>query len=255
MTSSPPSPRRLFSPTSEAERARVGRRLFWALPAALVIIGVMVLLGPDAESIERKFTPYGEVGPLRLLPEISIDDAEDDRHQRAAVEASAPPAAPEYQIEPEPRSDQALDSAPVSNDVQPDLPHAGESEAELPLTDALSTAADGDASVDMDLPSQTVDSDFIITKLVRPLYPARASTADRARPVITVTAGFFLDSGGEVQALIIQGNDGGPEFATATRQAMEQWEFQPRLRDGVPPAPRWLLVTWRFRSPYRPLSP
>lgn len=254
MTSPPPPPRRLFSPTSEAERARTGRRLFWALPLALAIIGAMVLLGPDAESIERKFTPYGEVGPLRLLPEISIDDAEDARQQRAAVEAAAPPAAPDYQIDPADRSEQARESAPVSSDVQPDMPHVGESDTEPALTE-VAMASDGDATVDMDLPSQTVDSDFIITKLVRPLYPAQASVADRARPVITVTAGFFVDSAGTVQALMIQSNDGGPAFAAAARQAMEQWEFQPRLRDGVPPAPRWLVVTWRFRSPFRPLSP
>ncbi len=111
-------------------------------------------------------------------------------------------------------------------------------------------ASDGDASVDMDLPSQMVDSDFIITRLVRPLYPARASAADRTRPVITVKAAFYLDAAGQVVALIIQSNDGGPEFADAARDAMEKWEFQPRLRDGVPPAPRWLVVTWRFRSPF-----
>lgn len=254
MTDSPSPPRRLFSPTSEAERARTGRRLLWALPVALAFIGILAWLGPDAEEIERKFTPYGDLGPLRLLPEISIDDAEDKMHQRAAMEASPPQAAPEYQIEPEQRSERAEEVAPISDEVQPEVPHTGVSESDQPLTDAI-MAADGDATVDMDLPSQTVDSDFIITRLVRPLYPARATEADRARPVITVTAGFYLDSTGEVQALIIQSNDGGPEFATVARQAMEQWEFQPRLRDGVPPAPRWLLVTWRFRSPFRGLSP
>lgn len=254
MTSPSEPPRRLFSPTSEAERARFGQRIAWALPVALGLIALLVWLGPDAESIERKFTPYGDVGPLRLLPEISIDDDDDDRHQRAALEASPPEAAPEYQVEPEERSERAEETAPKSAEAQPDVPHTGQSEQDQPVSEVV-VAADGDATVDMDLPSQTVDSDFIITRLVRPLYPARASAADRARPVITVTAGFFLDSAGTVQALIIQGNDGGPEFADVAREAMEQWEFKPRLRDGQPPAPRWLVVTWRFRSPYRPLNP
>ncbi len=88
MTRPPEPTRRLLSPTSEAERARVGKRLLWALPVALVLIVVLALLGPGAETIERKFTPYGDAGPLRLMPEISIDDGEADRHQRASAEAA-----------------------------------------------------------------------------------------------------------------------------------------------------------------------
>ncbi|MEZ4388484.1 MAG: N-acetylmuramoyl-L-alanine amidase [Candidatus Krumholzibacteriia bacterium] len=246
-TSEPP--RRLFSPRSEAERARVGRRLLWALPAALLILVILAVLGPDAETIERKFTPYGDAGPLRLMPEISIDDGEMQRHQRAAAEAVPPPAAPDYQIEPDELSADATEVAPRSHDTRSDVAGLDEGLEDRPQTDAK-IASDGDATVDMDLPSQQVDSDFIITRLVRPLYPARATPDDRARPLITVEAAFFLNETGAIVALIIQSNDGGPEFAAAAREAMEQWEFQPRLRDGQPPAPRWLVVTWRFRSPF-----
>lgn len=251
MTDGPrdPSSRRLFSPTSEAERARTGKQLLWALPVALAVLGALIWLGPDAETIERKFTPYGNPGPLRLMPEISIEDDTAPAHQRAAAEATPPPTAPRYAVEPEDHSPEAEEIAPRPADEAAEVSGTGESAAVRPETDAM-VAADGDASVDMDIPSQHADSDFIIRKLVRPLYPARASHEDRLRPVITVVAAFFLDQTGTIEAVMIQSNEGGPEFAAAVREAMEQWEFAPRMRDGQPPAPRWLVVTWHFRSPF-----
>lgn len=239
----------LLSPASLAERAAAARRLWWAIPIALAILILIAWLGPDAETIERKFTPYGDAGPLRIMPEISIEDGSANQYQRAASEATPPPAAPDYQVEPEDLAADAEEPVPPPSDTASEVAGTGESEQDLPESD-VTIASDGNATADLDMPTQTVDSDFIITRLVRPLYPAQASAADRARPVITVTAAFFLDSDGNVTALIIQSNDGGPEFAEAARKAMEEWEFAPRRRDGEPPAPRWLVVTWRFRSPF-----
>jgi TonB family protein len=116
------------------------------------------------------------------------------------------------------------------------------------------TESDGDAAVDMLTPAQFADSDFIPVKIRKPIYPVHANERDRLRPLITVKAAFFLNERGEIVAVTIESNDGGPEFADAVREAMNQWEFRPRLRDGVPPAPRWLVVTWRFRSPFSGLG-
>jgi hypothetical protein len=245
------SPRRLFSPASAEERARAGKRLLWALPVAVGVLLMLALLGPDADTIERKFTPYGATGPLRLMPEISIEDSDDPEHQRAAVQADPPPAAPRYQVEPEDFAPVAEEKAPLHRDETSEITGMGEATSQLEETD-VAIAADGDAAVDMDMPSQQVDSDFIIRKLVRPLYPPGASEADRRKPVVTVQAAFFLNEQAEIVAVMIQSNDGGPEFAAEVQAAMEQWEFEPRLRDGQPPAPRWLVVTWRFRSPFSP---
>ena len=81
---------------------------------------------------------------------------------------------------------------------------------------------------------------------------ALASEADRMKPVITVEVAIFVNEKAEIMGSYVSSNDGGQAFGNAVKNAMEQWEFEPRLRNGEPPAPRWLVVTWRFRSPYAP---
>ncbi len=244
------SPRhdRFVSPASAREHARVGKRLLLALPAALALLGLLILLGPSAEEVERKFTPYGAQGPLRIMPEIAIEDGADPVARQAAREATPPPAAPEYQVEPDDPSPDAQEVMPEPSEEAAEVTDVGVSE-EAPQEVVQTTESEGDASVDMVMPQQTADSDFIIRKLVRPLYPAGLSLQQQRQPVVTVAVGLYLTSDGEVTAMMIQGNDGPPPFEEAVLTAMEQWEFAPRLRDGVPPAPRWLLITWRFRSP------
>ena len=244
---------RLLSPTSAAERARVGKRLLWALPVALALLGILALLGPSADDVERKFTPYGAEGPLRIMPEIAIEEGSDPTQQRARQEVAPPPPAPEYEVEPERDYDDAEEVAPQPTEETAPITDTGR-ESDTPVQEVQTTESDGDAAVDLLMPSQNANSDFIITRLVRPIYPARASEVDRARPLITVKAAFFVNEEGKVVAITIESNDGGPEFAESVRHAMEQWEFRPRLRDGVPPAARWLVVTWRFRSPFRALG-
>jgi outer membrane biosynthesis protein TonB len=242
---------RLFSPASAEERARVGKRLLWALPIAAAVLVLFALLGPDAETIDRKFTPYGARGPLRIMPEISIENRADPVHRRPATETTRPPAAPNYQVEPEDIAPDQEEVTPPPKEETSRVRGTGDTDSDVPESE-VSVAEAGDANVAMDLPTQTADSDFIIRKLVRPLYPAGVSDVDRARPLITVQAAFYLNEKAEIVALIIQSNDGGPEFADEVRQAMERWEFEPRLRDGQSPRPRWLVVTWRFRSPFSP---
>ena len=245
----PENGHRLISPTSVAERARVGKRLLWSLPVALALLGLLALLGPSAEEIERKFTPYGADGPLRIMPEIAVDDGLDLDQMKARSEVAPPPPAPEYQVEPEKTYQDANELTPEIMAETAPITDTGET-SDAPTENVLTTESDGDAAVDMSLPSQNADSDFIIRKLVRPLYPLHAGERDRLRSLITVKAGFFLNEQADIVAVMIQSNDGGPEYADAARQAMNRWEFEPRLRDGVPPKPRWLVVTWRFRSPF-----
>jgi TonB family protein len=228
----------------------VGRRLLLGVPVALAAVALLLLLGPSAEEVERKFTPYGARGPLRIMPEIAIEDGADPVARQAARQASPPPPAPEYQVEPDDPSEEAEEVVPEPSEEAAEVTDTGTSE-QAPPEVVQSTESEGDAAVEMVLPRQNADSDFVIQRLVRPLYPAGASLADQRQPVVVVEAAFFLESDGSVAALMIQRNEGGPAFAAAAREAMEQWEFSPRLRDGEPPAPRWLVVTWRFRSPLR----
>ena len=239
---------RLFSPTREAERARVGKRLLWALPVELLILGLLVVFGPSAADIDRKFTPYGNEGPLRIMPEISIEDGVDPVRRQARRDAAAPPPAPEYEVIPDRSRPDARDLVPEARDQAQASDRGQPSDA--PQDAQLADPTEGDADIDMLMPSQHADSDFIIRKLVRPVYPAWATAEERMRPLITVEAAFYLNERAEIIAVMVQRNEGGPAFAEVVRAAMEQWEFAPRLRDGVPPRPRWLVVIWRFRSPF-----
>ena len=72
--------RRLFSPAHAADRARTGRRLLAAAVAAVLIVVVIAFLGPSKETVEKRFTPYGAEGPLRIMPEISIEEGQDESH-------------------------------------------------------------------------------------------------------------------------------------------------------------------------------
>lgn len=240
----------LFSPTSQAERQRVGKRLLWALPLALALFGLLLLLGPSAEEIERRLTIYGKEGPLQLMPEIAIEDGQHEVHQQRRPQTTAPEGAPDYQVVPEVPLPQETTPPPRETVAFDPGTDQGET-VETPDETILAQSAHGDGAADLLMPSQHAESDFIIRKLVRPLYPASARMADQRRPLLTVEAAFFLDEEANIVAVLIQSNEGGPEFAEAVRNAMEQWEFEPRWRDGKPPAPRWLVLTWRFRSPLR----
>lgn len=252
--SAAPGPRPLISPTSQSEHARVGKRLLWALPVTLAVMLALILLGPSAEEIERKFKVYGKEGPLRLMPEIAIEDGQQDVHQQLRPQTAPPPGAPTYEVLPE---------DPLPQDRTPPPQQADALTIERDRSETIEAPADADhadvgasdRTVDLLMPSLYADADFVIRKLVRPQYPPRASIADRQQPIIVVEAAFFLDSEANIVAVMIQSNEGGPEFATAVQQAMEQWEFEPRWRDGKPPAARWLVVTWRFRSPFGATSP
>lgn len=239
---------RLLSPTQAAERGQVNKRLMWAIPIALGLIVIIALLGPSAEDVERKFTVYGTDGPLELMPEIAVEDGIDMTQRSAQSMESSPPPAPIYETEPEPQPDTKT-IAPQEELTSPVKPADGTSQ-ELAVEEAIVSDSEGQSNVDMLMPSQSANSDFIIRKLVRPVYPPGASKVDRMKRVLAVKAGFFVNETGSIVAVMIQSNEGGNEFGTAVKAAMEQWEFEPRIRNGEPPASRWLVVTWRFRSPF-----
>ena len=237
---------------SHAEHQQVGKRLLWSLPAALSILGLLLILGPNADEIERRLTFYGKEGPLRIMPEIAVDDGHDAVEQQLRPQAPLPRGAPEYEIVPEDPLPQETTPPPREAETRSPLLDLAESD-EAPHDAVVSGSGSSDSFADLLMPSQHAESDFVIRKLVRPLYPVQASMADRQAPLLVVEAAFYLDQEGTIVAVIIQNNEGGPEFGEAVREAMLQWEFEPRWRDGKPPAPRWLVVTWRFRSPFRSL--
>lgn len=239
--------RTLISPTSIADRARTGRRLAGALAVAVVIIVVLVVLGPSARDVERRFTPYGAEGPLRIMPEISIDQGQSEVYQRPDL--SPRHAAPQYEIIPEPPVPHATEVQPPrqlekvspTSSVDPDVDEKPDADVEV----------EGVGTAELLLPRQTADQAFIIKKMVRPIYPLEATEAERRLDEITVEVGVFVTATGSIQAVMISRCDGGPAFERAVRTAMQQWEFEPVIKDGKAPDPRWLVLTWKFRGPYR----
>ncbi len=233
-----PAQRTLISPASIAGRARAGRRLAVALGAALVLILLIVLLDPGGREIARRFTPYGAEGPLRIMPEISVDEGTAEVYQKP--KAAPRESAPIYELEPESISPRATQAVPM----QPAEPR--------PLVDkAADVAEEGTGEVELLLPRSTADQAFIIRKIVRPIYPIDATEAERRTVEILVRSAVFLDATGAITAAMITYSEGSAAFDEVVLAAVRQWEFEPVMRDGKPPAPRWLEIPWRFKSPYR----
>lgn len=234
----PPAQRTLISPASIAGRAHAGRRLAVALVAALVVLLLIILLDPGGREIARRFTPYGAEGPLRIMPEISIDEGTAEVYQKAR--RAPQESVPIYEIEPEQVSPRATEPVP---------PPPAEPQPQVDV--ASEVAEEGLGEVELLLPRMTADQAFIITNMVRPIYPLEASEAERRRPEILVRSAVFLDSTGTITATMITHSDGSLVFDEEVLAAVRRWEFEPVIRDGRSPAPRWLEIPWRFKTPYR----
>lgn len=232
----PPPERTLISPASIAARAHAGRRLAVAVGAALLLLLFVVLVDPGGREIARRLTVYGAEGPLRVMPEISIDDGADQIYQkpRAAPQESAPI----YEVVPEkpsPRATEVVPLAPAPPRERVDL--------------ASETVAEGLGEVEALLPRTTADESFIIRNMVRPPYPVEATEAERRRTILVRTA-VFLDATGAITAAMVTYSEGSGVYDEVALAAVKQWVFEPVIRDGNPPAPRWLEISWRFKSPY-----
>lgn len=230
-------------PDSESTRFRRGarRRLLGAGALALVLLLLGVLFGPDREDVKRTFEFSGKAGPLKVMPELSVDEGMDPRHQEQLRKALQPPEpAPNYEIEEE--DPEAVEEKPVSAAPVPEpAPEADPVEdADLDVVDA----------VEMHLPSQT-NPWFRLVRMVRPTYPLDATPADRALPSLEVEVAFYVAPSGKVEGAYILRNEGGPAFADVVLRAVEQWLYEPipgaRAPDGF-----WNRLTITFVSPLPP---
>jgi hypothetical protein len=225
---------------TEHQRFRRGgrRRLIWATVIALVILVLLVIFGPGKNEIERRFEVSGEQGPLRIMPELSIDRGVDAHHQdelRRTLELPIP--APEYEIEYD--DPDATEIVPIKTEDSPELEKVIDptEDPELDVVDM----------VEMRLPSQS-NPCFRLVQMVRPRYPAEATALERQQPVITVHVAFFVSLEGSVQGAYIMTNDGGPAFADVTLKAVEQWVYEP-VECEFAPAGFWVNFPLEFTSP------
>lgn len=239
MKQPPAAPRRSHL-TTEAQAAfvRAGRRrMGWSIAAAFVLLLLLVVLGPDRREIERRFRYYGAPGPLRIMPEISIDQGRDRSHQLPkSLQVPPPPAS--LQVVPEPES-------PLANEVRP-----RERQDPQVLSEVIQPDPDAeigeDPRVELTLPAQT-NPDWYILFMVRPRYPAGAGERDRQQRLVFVRAAIFVGAQGEVTESMILATNGSRVFAEEVLASLAQWKFGWRVNPGVG---RWIEMTWNFHSPY-----
>ncbi len=231
---------RLFTTRAQlAERQGSRRRILWAVVFSLVALLAFILLGPDAESVKKRFEYYGVEGDLRIMPEISIEDGHDQIHQLPKT-LTMPPPPTSVEIEPEDQSETGtvfipkVTTEPVS-EVLTDQPRPD------PDSEVASTER-----VELSLPQQS-NPDWYIIHQVRPEYPLTASEEERRLPVIFVRVAIFVGPSGKVSDAMIQATNGSSVFANEVLKRVKLWEFGWRVPPG---AGRWIAMTWNFNSPY-----
>jgi len=231
---------RLFTTRAQLqERKSLRRRLLWGVIFSILALFLFILLGPDAQSVKERFEYYGVKGELSIMPEISIEDGQDNIHQLPKTLMTPPPPA-RMEIEPEELSENGTElvpeatTEPISETIN-DTPR--------PDPDAEETAAE---LVELNLPQQS-NPDWYIIKYPKPEYPLNVSEEERRLPIIFVNVAFFVGPDGKVTDAMIQGTNGSAPYADAVIESVLLWEFGWRVPPG---AGRWYHTIINFKSPY-----
>jgi TonB family protein len=236
-----PTPGRSRRPAAHEAFLRHGRRrLLGAGAIAILVVIVLVLLGPSRDEVRRRFESMGAEGPLRIMPELSIEPGKARYHQEPRYFRETPPP-PNIEVVPE-------KTVPKADQIVP--PERDRTETEHDLIDPSEDPDLDDMDlVEMDTPMQT-NPCFILVRQVRPLYPAAATEAERRQAEILVEVAFFVDPEGEVTGSYVLSSTGGPAFAEVALKAVNQWRYRPVPCGGVAPDGFWARLRLRFRSPY-----
>ena len=233
-----PTPPESSLPEKPTYRRNQKRRLWAAAGGAAVLILLIILFGPDRNDVKRRWEFSGKEGPLEMMPELSIDDGSDERHQeRMQRKQQRQPPAPSYEVYQGPGETPAPEETVSS---EPD-----DSDAVDPETDPAWDAYD---TVELELPTQT-NPCFHLERQVYPRYPADADAADRRRGRIAVKVAFFVGADGRVSGSYIMSSEGGAAFDAVVLKAVEQWRYTPDFQACASPAGFWNVLTVNFHSP------
>ena len=225
-----------------------GRRL--ALACGLAVLGLIVLavLGPDEERLEELLFHTGVEGELRILPEIQIIDAEDPVTQKEKQAMAGATQGLDVDV-----IDRTEPERPTEN-PEPVAPRKGTPDPSLPVnqnpTDGVVGAADAEDQVRMTRPTQR-SNDFILIKLVRPVYPPGIPASLRKR-TIPVDVAVYVEPDGKVSGAYVTKGGGAKAFEDAALAAVLEWEYRYVGPDGEA-EPFWDQVRWIF-SPRSPAS-
>ncbi len=229
---------------TEHQRFRRGERRRYLTASAIAVLALVLfaIFGPSRDDVKKRFEFSGAEGPLKIMPELSIDEGADAKHkeeQRRNLELPEP--APNYEVfedndGPVPVPEQFISSEKEVETIDP--------EADPELDDIN--------AVEMNLPAQT-NPWFRLIRMVRPRYPADATAEDRLLPMIRVEVAFFVSPEGTIQGSYIISNEGSEAFARITLKAVDEWLYEP-VEGEVAPQGFWNRLTLRFRQPTAVLS-
>jgi TonB family protein len=233
-------------------RREEGRWLLWGAAVAVVLVLALfaawrwdaarrpaAMARRPVELPVRRFTP-GRAGPLRMMPQLSIDDGTDAREQ-AASRARRPPVPSPPRPAPPPVSSGEL--VPV-----PSLARAPADSLAAPVSDDVDVTLYD--AIEMRLPAQ-MNPCFVLERLAKPEYPVGVSEQDRRRSAITVEVAFFVNLQGNVTASYILKSDGATVFNEPVLRAVNAWKFAPVTDPACPPLGFWIRLPVIFHSPYR----
>lgn len=219
-----------------------GRRLAVGAVAGVMLLILIALLGPDRDAVRRhfEFIP-GAAGPLQVMPELSIEEGRDPRHQEPEQFRNLWRPPPEQMVVPDEPTGRpvALPQPIPAPQSQPDA--AIVADPDLSLANA----------VEMRLPQQTSRC-FVLERMVRPEYPVGVDAQARRLGVVTVDAAFFVNELGRVTGSYVIQSTGGPLFDAVVLKAVNAWVFRPVADPTCPPLGFWIRLPVLFHSPYAP---
>jgi len=213
--------------------------MIWAGVVAVAGLVLLVLLGPDEQTIKERFEYYGAPGELQIMPEISIEEGHQEIHQiPKSLQVEPPPS--NIEIEKENPSEDGIVEIPPVNLQDP---NEVDKTSRFPRDNAEMSE---DQQVEMALPMQS-NPDYFILHMVRPEYPLGASEAERRIAVIFVEVVIFVGPDGLVTDAWVNSTNGSRLFIDEAIKAVKKWKFGWRINPGIG---RQIVITWRFKSPY-----
>jgi len=212
-----------------------------ALLAAVAGLIALALFGPDEQQLQTWLFHTGVEGELRILPELQIIQDTDPITQPERRTMAGATEGMNVEVVDRPLK-------PLSPDSDEPAPRTrGVARPTIEWNPKLAPRPDvGDQPQDrtrMIRPSQR-SLDFVLVKLVRPIYPAATPDWLRRKKVV-VDVAVYVEADGKVSDAYILRSNGGPLFSQAVLQAVRQWEYRYVGAAGQE-QPFWDQVRWIF---------
>jgi len=209
---------------------KLQRRLIVLVPVSLVVLILLVFTLDRSRVVERIFT-VGYEGPESLIPEITIIDESGIESDVTAEERDAM-MANDVLIESDPLVDREQTGETPSEEIR----EAGESpQLGLSDTDDLFRVYPTRAKV-------PYREDYVIIKMVQPLYPLTAMERGLEGYVLVEA---YINVSGRVEGVWVRSAYGDDSFESSALEAVEQFIFKPAKQQGEP-IPFWVSFLIRF---------